>query len=106
MVHVLRCHPGPFREIKQGLQRFVYRDDDRNYQAGQQLQLREWAPEDAAFTGDELLVEVLQLIRGPAFDLARGKVIMSIAPISLPVQVKGDLAAERFRRDGQGTERL
>jgi len=104
--HRLKVHPGPFRAIKRGDKRFEYRKDDRGFRIDHRLFLMEWDPAEGDYTGDELMVLVTHMTRGPDFDVPRGYVIMSIAPITMPVHVKGDLAEERRRRDGLGTEAL
>lgn len=106
MTHRLKVHPGPFRSIKRGDKRFEYRRDDRGFRVDHRLLLQEWDPSEAEYTKDELMVVVTHMTRGPDFDVPRGYVIMSIAPITMPVHVKGDLAEERRRRDGAGTEML
>ena len=104
--HVLKSYPGPFRAVKRGRKRFEYRLDDRGFREGHRLRLREWNPEDRKYTGDELLLEILQLSRGPDWSIPRGYVIMSVSPIMVEAEVKGNVAESRRRRDGLGTAAL
>ena len=77
VLHELKTWPAPFRDIKRGLKTFEYRKNDRDYQEGDDLLLREWAP-DSGYTGAEALVSVPHLIRGPDFGIRDGFVCMSI----------------------------
>lgn len=76
-MHDLKTWPGPFRDIKAGRKTFEYRRDDRDYQEGDSLRLREWTP-DSGYSGDEVVVSVPHLIRGPDFGIAAGFVCMSV----------------------------
>lgn len=104
--HILKAYPGPFRAVKRGRKRFEFRLDDRGFREGHRLRLREWNPEDRKYTGDELLLEILQLSRGPDWNIPRGYVIMSVAPIMVEAEVKGNVTESRRRRDGLGTAAL
>lgn len=104
--HRLKVWPGQFRAVKRGDKRHEIRHDDRGFGEGHRLLLQEWDPADSEYTGDELMVLVTYISRGPDFDLPRGYVVMSIAVITMPIHVKGDLAEERRRRDAQGAEQL
>lgn len=106
LTHRLKSHPGPFREVKRGNKRFEYRQNDRGFAVDHRLLLQEWDPAEDEYTGDELMVLVTSITRGPDFGVPRGYVIMSISPITMPTHVKGDLAEERRRRDAQGAEAL
>ena len=44
--HDLKCWPGPFRALLEGVKKFEIREDDRGYQVGDILVLREWLPND------------------------------------------------------------
>lgn len=104
--HVLKIYPGPFRSVKSGKKRFEYRLDDRGFRVGHRLRLREWDPEFRKHTGDEVLLEVLQLSRGPDWGIPAGYVVMSVSPIMVDTEVKGDVPESRRRRDGLGTAAL
>lgn len=47
-VHVLKCHPEPFLAVKEGRKRHEVRVNDRNFQAGDIVELREWNPDPDA----------------------------------------------------------
>ena len=86
MVHELKCHPGPFQAVKDGSKPFEWRKDDRGYQVGDTLWLREWYPGDtpsvpdstAGYTGDGLRRTVTYIIR-EGFGIPEGYCIMGLA---------------------------
>lgn len=51
MVHVLKIQPKYFEMVKWGIKRFELRKDDRNYQVGDFIVLREY--ENGEYTGSE-----------------------------------------------------
>ncbi len=86
IVHDLKCHPAPFEAMALGHKTFEFRKDDRGFKEGHLLRLREFVPEmDSGFenhyTGRELLVRVTYLLRGPAFGVPDGFVVMSVSPL-------------------------
>jgi hypothetical protein len=44
IVHELKCWPVSFAAMRDGSKRFEYRKDDRCYQVGDALWVREWQP--------------------------------------------------------------
>jgi len=82
MIHDLKCQPDPYWSIMQGVKRFEFRKNDRNFQKRDILHLREWAPdphhpEFGHFTGRSCLV-IVSYILSEGFGLPEGYVIMSI----------------------------
>lgn len=78
--HELKTWPEPFEAVRDGRKRHEFRKDDRGYEIGDELVLREWDPETQEYTGERALcVEVTYLTRGPAFGIPEGYVVMSIA---------------------------
>lgn len=45
MIHELKCHPGPFRDLEFGGKSAEFRKNDRNFQVGDGLLLCEWQPD-------------------------------------------------------------
>jgi len=43
--HELKCHPAPFAAVMRGEKTFEFRKDDRGFEVGDKLKLREWIPE-------------------------------------------------------------
>jgi len=80
-VHDLRCWPEPFRSVCSGAKRHEVRKDDRNYQVGDRLHLREWDPAARSYTGREVSVMVTHLTDGGTFGLPPELVVMSVVPV-------------------------
>lgn len=84
--HILKTDPQPFEEVRLGHKRFEIRFDDRDYNVGDTLDLRETVDAGAVmqkgaplqYTGRMVTVRVLHIMRGPIYGLAPGWVIMSI----------------------------
>lgn len=85
MKHDLKTHPEPFQAIAFGDKTFEFRNDERGFQVDDQLLLREWDPDISqdsfGYTGRSFFVRVTYLLRGPAFGVPEGFVVMSIKPI-------------------------
>lgn len=71
-VHELKIWPQYFGPVEDGRQNFQLRRNDRDYQEGDLLRLREWEPppangndglEDSHYTGREVLVRVDHIMR-------------------------------------------
>ena len=76
--HELKILPQYFQAVWDGIKTFEVRKDDRDYQCGDILVLREW---DGKYTGSELDVEVTYILRNASrYGLADGYCIMSIVP--------------------------
>ncbi|MCH8852618.1 MAG: DUF3850 domain-containing protein [Planctomycetes bacterium] len=109
-LHELKNHPVPFRDVWSSRKTFEIRVDDRQFEVGDVLHLREWdklersphaavdaqreqqpAPDQSArgYTGCSVLVLVLHMLRGPAYGLAEGSVCMSLKLlVRLPLKAK------------------
>lgn len=109
--HDLKTWREPFAAVRGLWKPWELRLDDRDYQVGDILNLREWDEESDAedqYTGEIEHRLVTWLLRGPAFGLPDGYVIMSMVPfaaapaIPSPAQVGDgglkDIAAERQRQ--------
>ena len=98
MTHELKCLPASFSATLSDRMHHQIRWDDRGYQVGDELLLREWigtmhdfigwlklGPEQQVpgYTGRRQLVEVTCLSRGPDWGLPIGMVVMSIERRSL-----------------------
>ncbi|MFV8145198.1 DUF3850 domain-containing protein [Enterobacter cloacae complex sp.6722787] len=93
VTHNLKIWPEYFAAVREGLKRAELRWNDREYQAGDILDLCEWDPNEEAFTGDLISVTVTHVA-----DLGQwmpGYVLLSVAqpaPVSVPDDVSGPLA--------------
>ena len=80
--HTLKCWPAPFQALIDGIKTFEYRVNDRDYEVGDYLLLREWNPEAAEgtdpYTGREINVLVTYMLRGGKFGLPKKYVVMSV----------------------------
>ncbi|HIC8350418.1 TPA: DUF3850 domain-containing protein [Enterobacter hormaechei subsp. steigerwaltii] len=78
VTHNLKIWPEYFSAVRDGLKRAELRWNDREYQAGDILDLCEWDPNQEAFTGDFISVTVTHVA-----DLGQwmpGYVLLSVAP--------------------------
>jgi hypothetical protein len=78
--HGLKCHPEPFTALLRGTKTFEFRKDDRGFAVGDLLHLREWDHETGLYSGRDVVREVTYVLRGPAFGVPFGYVVMSCAP--------------------------
>lgn len=88
MVHVLKTDPEVFQAVHEGSKTWEIRKNDRNFQVGDELWLKETmatgkkmaegAPLE--YTGRMLARKVTYILHGPVYGLADGWCVMSIAP--------------------------
>ena len=85
MIHELKCWPGPFQDMNEGRKRHEIRVDDRGFQVGDVLHLREWVPHSSlypgSYTGADLRRRVTYISRGPEWGLPSGLVVMSVEAV-------------------------
>lgn len=80
--HRLKTWPEPFYATKRGVKPWEFRrEDDRRFEVGDELVLREFDPATEAYSGEEMHFGVLFLIRGPYFGIPHGHVVMSLRPM-------------------------
>jgi Domain of unknown function (DUF3850)/Antitoxin VbhA len=82
--HELKTWPEHLQAVKRGVKTLEIRRDDRGYQAGDVLHLREWEPNGKGYGGEELRVRVTHVLPGGQFGLVDGYVAMSIRPVTAP----------------------
>ncbi|EOY3622952.1 DUF3850 domain-containing protein [Enterobacter hormaechei] len=95
VTHNLKIWPEYFAAVRDGLKRTELRWNDREYQAGDILDLCEWDPNEEAFTGDFISVTVTHVA-----DLGQwmpGYVLLSVAPAA-PVSVPLAIHDEDFEK--------
>lgn len=78
MKHELKTWKKYFAAIFQHQKDFEVRKDDRNYQVGDELLLKEWDEDKNEYTGREILVYVSYILYGGQFGIEIGYVVMSI----------------------------
>lgn len=87
--HDLKTWSEPWAYVASGHKTYEVRRDDRDYQVGDLLLLREYDPEASAFTGWAVLVQVKHVTRGPPSPLPEGVVVLGIEVISRSFQFIG-----------------
>lgn len=80
VTHNLKIWPEYFAAVRDGLKRAELRWNDREYQAGDILDLCEWDPNEEAFTGDFISVTVTHV--GELGQWMPGYVLLSVAPLA------------------------
>lgn len=78
MIHELKTWPKYFKRVYFGEKTFEIRKDDRDYQPGDVLQLKEYDPETKEYTGRQTFATVTYLLPGGQFGIEEGYVVMSI----------------------------
>jgi hypothetical protein len=86
MTHELKCWPAYFDAVADGIKKVEVRRNDRNYQAGDALVLKEWCPNCERYTGGAIYAEISHIFAlSDVPGLARvGKefVVMSLVNVS------------------------
>lgn len=77
-VHDLKTWPIVFDAVATRAKTFEIRKDDRGYQVGDILLLREWDPETEEYSGRKVRALVTYLLPGGRFGIQQGFVCMSI----------------------------
>lgn len=82
MDHELKTWPAFFQAIVDGRKPFEVRRNDRGFQAGDRLQLREWEPDKSststAYTGRAVTALVTYVLTGESFGVKDGFCVMGI----------------------------
>jgi hypothetical protein len=97
--HELKCWPTAFEDVTQGRKHYEVRWDDRGFEVGDSLILREWSPYSSSlavrpfdgFTGREAWFEVVHKTEGGMWGLPEGLCVLGIrrhatALIALPLR--------------------
>ena len=83
-VHELKTWPGYYDSVVNGNKRFELRKDDRDFEVGDILHLREYDPELKKYLDSSVLVKVDYILRNcPQIGLEKGYCIMSISLIMI-----------------------
>lgn len=89
MIHELKIHPDYFNMIMSGIKNFEVRKDDRHFNVGDELLLKEFIPkgffkvpqDEEYYTNRILHRRVDYILRGGQFGIEEGYVVMSISKI-------------------------
>ena len=76
--HVLKCWPEYFDAIGSRVKTFEARMNDRDFQSGDSLELREWRPETEDYTGRWIWCRVSYVMHGGQFGIHPGWCVMGI----------------------------
>ena len=76
MIHELKILPEYFRDVLRGNKTFEVRKNDRNFQVGDKLILKEW--ENGEYTGNTLEKNVTYILDDSSGYVLEGYVIMGI----------------------------
>lgn len=76
--HELKTWPGAFQAILDGKKTYEIRVNDRDFQVGDNLHLREFDAEAGAYSGRELTVRVTYMTRGGEWGLPDNLCVMAI----------------------------
>lgn len=85
MDHELKTWPPFFQAIVDGRKTFEVRRNDRGFQAGDRLRLREWDPSESMqpvsfrYSGREVHVLVTYVLTGESFGVKDGFCVMGLA---------------------------
>lgn len=77
-LHTLKTWPKFFSAVRDGTKTFEARKNDRGFEVGDVLDLREWDP-ISGFTGRNLTRYVSYMLKGPGFGVEAGHVIMALS---------------------------
>lgn len=67
--HILKCWPEFFQETWEGRKTFELRKNDRDYQVGDTIILREWDNVAERYVGRRITGEIVYLVEGGKFGL-------------------------------------
>lgn len=76
--HELKTWPGPFSDVSSGRKTYEVRKEDRNYEVGDVLVLREWQPVGQFFTGRAVKMVVVHKTGGGAWGLPAGLCVLGV----------------------------
>lgn len=76
--HELKTWPEYFEAVKDGSKRFEARKNDRDYQSGDAVRLREYDPEKQEYTGRDMFRRIGYVLHGGGFGLEEGYVVFSL----------------------------
>jgi hypothetical protein len=63
MAHKLKIWPQYFQDVISGVKTFEIRRDDRDFQVGDNVVLREWDPEGRQYTGRAVTGVIIYILR-------------------------------------------
>lgn len=76
--HELKAWPAVYQQVVEGVKTHEFRKNDRGFNTGDILILKEWDDSDKAYTGRSVLVTVTCITYGPVFGIPEGYCVMSV----------------------------
>lgn len=74
--HEIKCWPTYFGAIRRKEKNFDVRRDDRGYQKGDKVVLREWEPDGLYYTGNDEHRKIKFILTGGQFGIEPGFVVL------------------------------
>jgi len=87
-IHILKVAQPYWDAIQSGLKPWEFRKNDRNFQAGDYLHLKEVTQDGEDFTGRMLEAEITFMLNGPKFGLPEGYCVMTVSPTDFWTDVR------------------
>lgn len=81
MLHELKTHPQYFRRLFEGSKNFEVRKNDRDFQIGDTLKLKEWDPVTEQYTERIEFRHVTYILHGGQFGIELGYCVMSLTHV-------------------------
>lgn len=78
MVHELKCWPYYFERVKDREKTFEVRKNDRDFQTGDVIILKEWDPKEKQFTGRLLGARIGYILPGGHLGIEPGYCVMQL----------------------------
>ena len=82
--HALKTWPGFFAALRDGSKTFEWRVDDREFDVGDWLELREWCPTKEDYTGEVEWRGISYIMRGGKMGVPEGYCILGLALLPTP----------------------
>jgi hypothetical protein len=80
-VHELKTWPEPYQAMIDGVKHHEVRRNDREFEVGDRLLLREWDPETQTYSGREQGRTVTYMTRGGDWGIPWELCVMSLEPL-------------------------
>lgn len=78
MVHSLKTWPQYFSAILARFKTYEIRKNDRDFQVGDELVLKEWDPQTQRYSGREVTVTVTYMTKGGQWGIPEGICVLAI----------------------------
>jgi hypothetical protein len=77
-IHDLKTWPESFEPVVEGKKRCEFRKDDRGFERGDLLLLREWSPQTKDYMGRVAVVRITHILAGGQFGVPDDYCLLSI----------------------------